>query len=357
MKNSYNILFLISLLFLFGNHYLYSQWQLLPNTNNISLACALSKGDTMLAAVSNKITMSIDNGTSWRTTDSVFTDKAILTLFSNRDVLYAGTYYGGLFTSRDNGVTWKVSDTTILQARSYVSSFSSKDSVVYVSTLSGVYYSTDDGQSWVWMVDGLTAFTPSRLIVSDTNLILATNYGMFISPVSQKKWTKIDSGLTSGGYSETNFNCLALSGDKVYAGGDLSDLFVSADNGTSWHFLAILLGGITSMAVSDTSLFVLGGHGIFLFDNHDHTFTNLNRNISSTILAIFHHGEYLFASTNEGLWRSSTSSLTSIHSSEHSALEFRLYQNFPNPFNPSTTISFSIPTKSFVTLKVFDLLG
>ncbi|MEO8665511.1 MAG: T9SS type A sorting domain-containing protein [Ignavibacteria bacterium] len=37
--------------------------------------------------------------------------------------------------------------------------------------------------------------------------------------------------------------------------------------------------------------------------------------------------------------------------------DYLLKQNFPNPFNPTTNINFSIPKSGFVTLKIYDVVG
>jgi len=37
--------------------------------------------------------------------------------------------------------------------------------------------------------------------------------------------------------------------------------------------------------------------------------------------------------------------------------KFMLFQNFPNPFNPSTTIKFYLPTNELVTIKLFNIMG
>jgi hypothetical protein len=37
--------------------------------------------------------------------------------------------------------------------------------------------------------------------------------------------------------------------------------------------------------------------------------------------------------------------------------EYKLFQNYPNPFNPSTVISYSVLRNSFVSVKIYNILG
>lgn len=46
-----------------------------------------------------------------------------------------------------------------------------------------------------------------------------------------------------------------------------------------------------------------------------------------------------------------------IDEADYNINEFHLYHNYPNPFNPSTNIAYSIPRYGLVTIKVYNTLG
>lgn len=49
--------------------------------------------------------------------------------------------------------------------------------------------------------------------------------------------------------------------------------------------------------------------------------------------------------------------VTSVDFRTYIPTQHTLFQNFPNPFNPSTTIGFEVATSGLVTLKVYNVLG
>jgi hypothetical protein len=51
------------------------------------------------------------------------------------------------------------------------------------------------------------------------------------------------------------------------------------------------------------------------------------------------------------------SAIFAIAGNDFISKDIRLYSNYPNPFNPTTTIEFDLPKSSYVTLKIFNILG
>ncbi len=64
----------------------------------------------------------------------------------------------------------------------------------------------------------------------------------------------------------------------------------------------------------------------------------------------------LFANINFALYSKNLEKEKKINN-EQTPKEYSLGDNYPNPFNPTTTISYSIPTDEKVVLKIYDILG
>lgn len=83
-------------------------------------------------------------------------------------------------------------------------------------------------------------------------------------------------------------------------------------------------------------------------------------NASSYAISTFgtdENNELYFTNYNNGRIYKFKGTVATGLKTENLPSNFRLYQNFPNPFNPETRINYSILIASHTKLQVFDLLG
>ncbi len=339
---------------------------------------------------------STDNGTSWSAVNSSLTRAngralAVLDFALSGGTLIASTD-SGVYRSTNNGDAWTRANEglpdNVPDGRTPVAPIVSIGNVVlaYVggegsNAIRKLYRSTDNGATWTLSDAGLpSGYNIVSFAVSGTRVFS----GVLSSGATAGRvvWTSTDNGQnwTATAYNEIGGfpRALAASGSTLYINGSgfLGRMSRSTDNGVTWTPLNNSPAGVSAIAVSGTTVVAVGltadgNPSLFVSSNNGDTWIRTNSGLpQSEALTIFGSagGLATLGSTvylayridvlnGGGVWRREVSQLSVREIAGARPAEFKLDQNHPNPFNPSTVISYQLPTSGDVKLVVYDMLG
>lgn len=177
----------------------------------------------------SSIYRSTDNGNTWTNQGltgswsniQIISINRVNTIFAVRDQVPEN----GLYLSYDNGETWNFRSFFVNHALAF-------DSInnILAGRADGIFYSTDDGVTWIELNNGITnTYTYALVINSLGHYFASTPDGVYRSTSSGSSWENISAGLTSKDIMVLTLNESGF----VYAGSADGKLFRSINSTTS----------------------------------------------------------------------------------------------------------------------------
>ncbi len=241
--------------------------------------------------------------------------------------IYAGTFAGndgkGVFRSTDGGVNWDALNTAWSNETVQTLGVDSIGNLFAGLSPAGILRSTDDGQSWNEFSNDNLPYTPVQSLIIDSvgrmYAAIGASFGVYTSFDDGQHW------VYNPGTEGTGINCFTSGpGSAIYSGG--SGVF-------RLHFEHNYVLQLTNLGLGTLSI----------------------RALQSSRDGFLYAGTY-----GDGVWRnplSDTLQTTTAPLVRGDPHEFSLSQNFPNPFNPTTTIEFELKGKSDAHLRVYSIEG
>ena len=201
--------------------------------------------------------------------------------------------------------------------------------MIYAGCTNGrLQKTTNAGLSWTNVSSGLPT-----LYITDVEISRTNNSNVYVTFSGFSSSNKVFK-TTNGGQNWVNIssnlpnipvNCIFVNPYNelnLLIGTDLG-IFETTNGGTSWYKTS---SALPNVAVVDMDF----------------------RDNDNTLIAATH---------GRGMWKTTITTGVENDNGKMVVDEFKLYQNFPNPFNSNTTIRYSIKRESLVEIKLFDLSG
>jgi photosystem II stability/assembly factor-like uncharacterized protein len=282
--------------------------------------------------------------------------------------------------STDNGVTW-TPDTAGLGAMAggSIAKYFADETGVQHYAASGVpaeCYKKSSGSSWTPDTGGL-----SKLPANYPNVVASDQHGnIYLAVTATDSFTGLLMKRAIGG-GTWSYDTAGLQGAIVYSisvdqnGNLYAGTYgngIYKRTGSTWTSLSSP-GGLSGndafvTAVDNTGALFAGfayssgfnyvWQGVYYTTNDGGSWTKVGLD-GLAVRGLFSYGDSMIAATySNGMFLLSKTGSTSVQRKNISPPgSFALFQNYPNPFNPSTVISYQLPVSSFVTMKVYDLIG